>query len=93
MKDIKEIAFPSIQKQTLTCFDSDQLGEVVKGASFELHQMDKGAFQADLFSASFGKGTLDIGQYNRSILTEGTFSPEHMTITALTKQSNQDTAA
>jgi AraC family ethanolamine operon transcriptional activator len=80
MKHIKDINPPSIQKQTLTCFDSDQLGEVVKGASFELHQMDKGAFQADLFSASFGKGTLDIGQYNRSILTEGTFSSDSMII-------------
>ena len=80
MKKIKNINTQSIQKQTLTCFDSDQLGEVVKGASFELHQMDTGSFKADLFSASLGKGILDRGTYSQPVLTEGTFSSEHMTI-------------
>ncbi len=68
-----------MKKQILTCFDSDQLNEVVKGASLELHQMDRGSFQANLFSTSLGKGTLDIGQYSRSILSEGSFSPDFMT--------------
>lgn len=79
MKNSKVISPPSIQKQTLTCFDSDQLGEVIKGASFELHQMDIGSFQADLLSTSFGKGILEKGRYSRTVLTEGTFSPEYMT--------------
>lgn len=79
MKNTKDIISQGMQKQTLTCFDADQLNEVVKGASFQLHQMEKGSFQADLFSTSLGKGTLDIGQYSRLILSEGTFSPDSMT--------------
>jgi len=79
MKNIKEPAPPPMKKQRFTCFDSDQLNEVVKGASIELQQMDSGSFQADLFNVSLGNGTLDIGQYSRSVLSEGTFSPELMT--------------
>ena len=79
MKYVKDTNTPRIQKQTLTCFDSDQLSDVVKGASFELQQLDKGSFNANLFSASLGKGVLDRGYYNLSVLTQGTFSKEYMT--------------
>jgi len=67
-----------IQKQTLTCFDSDQLRDVIKGASLDLHQAGKGYFQADLFHASLGKGILDSAHYSNSILTEGTISQDNM---------------
>ena len=68
-----------IQKQTLTCFDSDLLRDVIKGASFDLHQIGKGAFQADMFHASIGKGILDSSRYSNAILTEGTISRNNMT--------------
>ena len=58
-----------IQKQTLTCFDSDLLRDVIKGASFDLHQVGKGSFRADMFHASFDKGILDSARYSNSILT------------------------
>ena len=67
-----------IQKQTLTCFDSDLLRDVIKGASFDLHQVGKGSFQADMFHASIGKGILDSAHYSNSILTEGTVSKDNM---------------
>jgi AraC family ethanolamine operon transcriptional activator len=67
-----------VQKQTLTCFDSDLLRDVIKGASFDLHQVGKGSFQADMFHASIGKGILDSARYSNSILTEGTVSKENM---------------
>ena len=67
-----------IQKQTFTCFDSDLLSDVIKGASFELHQVDKGSFRADIFHASLGKGILDSARYSNSILTEGTVSQDNM---------------
>ena len=67
-----------IQKQTLTCFDSDLLRDVIKGASFDLHQVGKGSFQADMFHASIGKGILDSARYSNSILTEGTVSEDNM---------------
>lgn len=68
-----------IQKQTLTCFDSEQLSNVVKGADFELHQLDKGSFRADLLSISLGNGILDRGCYSRSVLTQGLFPQEYIT--------------
>ena len=68
-----------IQKQTLTCFDSDLLRDVIKGASFNLHQVSKGSFQADMFHASIGKGILDSSRYSKDILTEGTISQDNMT--------------
>ena len=68
-----------IQKQTLTCFDSDLLRDVIRGASFDLHQVGKGSFQADMFHASIGKGILDSSRYSNSILTEGTISQDNMT--------------
>ena len=67
-----------IQKQTLTCFDSDQLNDVIKGASFELHQVSKGSFRADMLHISLGKGILDSAHYSNSILTEGTISQDNM---------------
>jgi AraC family ethanolamine operon transcriptional activator len=67
-----------IQKQTLTCFDSDLLRDVIKGSSFELHQVGKGSFRADLFHASLGKGILDSARYSNSILTEGMVSQDNM---------------
>jgi len=67
-----------IQKQTLTCFDSDLLRDVIKGASFDLYQVGKGSFQADMFHASIGKGILDSARYSNSILTEGTVSKDNM---------------
>ena len=79
MKNTKDSCTPRIHKQTLTCFDSDQLSDVVKGASFGQQQLDKGAFRADLFSVSLGGGILDKGHYSLSLLTEGTFSQEYMT--------------
>ncbi len=71
--------FLEIQKQKHMYFDSDALSEVVKGASFELYQLDKGAFRSDLLSLHLDKGILDKGYYNRSILTKGIFSEQHMT--------------
>jgi len=68
-----------IQKQTLTCFDSDLLRDVIKGASFDLHQVGKGSFQADMFHASIGKGIFDSSHYSNAILTEGTISQDNMT--------------
>ncbi|GEM_PF-2130639 len=68
-----------IQKQTLTCFDSDLLRDVIKGADFDLHQIGKGSFQADMFHASIGKGILDSSRYSNTILTEGTISRDNMT--------------
>ena len=68
-----------IQKQTLTCFDSDLLRDVIKGASFDLHQVGKGSFQADMFHATIGKGILDSSHYSNAILTEGTISQDNMT--------------
>jgi AraC family ethanolamine operon transcriptional activator len=68
-----------VQRQTLTCFDSDLLRDVIKGASFELHQVGKGSFRADMFHASIGRGILDSSHYSNSILTEGTISRDNMT--------------
>ncbi len=68
-----------IQKQSLTCFDSDLLRDVIKGADFDLHQIGKGSFQADMFHASIGKGILDSARYSNTILTEGTISQDNMT--------------
>ena len=68
-----------IQKQTITCFDSDQLSDVIKGADFELYQMEKGSFRADLFQASVGQGTLNRGEYSLSVLTKGSLSQDYMT--------------
>jgi hypothetical protein len=38
----------------------DQLSDVIKGASFEIEQLENGNFHADLFSASVENGILDI---------------------------------
>jgi len=80
-----------IQKQTLTCFDSDLLRDVIKGASFDLHQVGKGSFRADLFHASFGKGILDSARYSNSILTEGTVSQDNMTFGFIHDSRNEVT--
>jgi len=68
-----------IQKQTITYFDSDQLSDVIKGADFELYQIEKGSFCANLLQASVGKGILNRGEYNLSVLTQGSLSQEYMT--------------
>ena len=68
-----------INTKTLTHYDIDQLADVIKGASFEVHQLDKGNFHTDHLNVSFKKGILDKGYYNRSTLTKGTFSQEYMT--------------
>ena len=68
-----------MEKKILNYFDSDHLADVVKGASFELKQLDKGSFTANLFTASLNAGVLDRGCYNLSVLTQGTFSQEYMT--------------
>ena len=78
MNDTSNSALSSIHKQTLTCFDSDLLSDVIKGASFDLHQVGKGSFRADMFHVSFGKGILDSARYSNSILTEGTVSQDNM---------------
>lgn len=79
MKKIQKYDVPSVNKLTLTYHDIDQLSDVIKGASFEIQQLDNGNFHADLFSSSLKKGILDKGFYNRSTLTKGTFSGEDMT--------------
>jgi AraC family ethanolamine operon transcriptional activator len=79
MNNTLEPDLSPIQKQTLTCFDSDLLRDVIKGASFDLHQVGQGSFRADIFHASFGKGILDSARYSNSILTEGTVSQDNMT--------------
>ena len=79
MNDTENSTLSSMYKQTLCCFDSDQLCDVIKGASFDLHQVNKGSFQADLFHAFLGKGILDSASYSASILTEGTISQDNMT--------------
>jgi AraC-like DNA-binding protein len=69
----------SINARSLEYYDMDQLSEVVKGASFEIEQLENGNFHADLFSATFIKGGLDRGCYNRTTFTKGIFSEEYMT--------------
>ena len=69
----------SINARALEYYDMDQLSDVVKGASFEIEQLENGNFHADLFSAAFIKGGLDRGRYNRTTLTKGVFSEEYMT--------------
>lgn len=70
---------PFINIQTLTYYDIDQLADVVKGASLEVYQLDKGKFHSDHLNVSLKKGVLDKGYYKRSTLTKGTFSQEYMT--------------
>ena len=70
---------PSLNTRTLTSHDIDQLSDVIKGASFEIQQLDNGNFYTDLFSSSLRKGILDKGYYNRSTLTKATFPKEYMT--------------
>ena len=72
-------AFPPVQKQTLTYFDSDILRNVIKGADFDLYQVGKGPFQAHMLHATLGRGILDSSHYSNAILTEGTISQENMT--------------
>ncbi|KYJ86057.1 helix-turn-helix domain-containing protein [Sulfurovum riftiae] len=79
MPNTLDLDLSPIQKQTLTCFDSDLLRDVIKGADFDLHQVGKGSFQADMFHATIGKGILDSSRYSNAILTEGTISPNNMT--------------
>ena len=79
MNNTLEQKLSSIQKQTLTCFDSDILSDVIKGASFDLYQVGKGSFQANMFHATIGKGILDSCHYSNSIVTEGTISQDNMT--------------
>ena len=45
-----------INTKTLTHYDIDQLADVIKGASFEVHQLDKGNFHTDHLNVSFKKG-------------------------------------
>ena len=78
MNNTSDSDLSPIQKQTLTCFDSDLLSDVIKGASLNLHQVDKGSFQADMLHISLGKGILDSARYSNSILTEGTISQDNM---------------
>jgi len=80
-----------IQKQTLTYFDSDLLRDVIKGASFDLHQVGKGSFRADILHVSFGKGILDSARYSNSILTEGTVSQDNMTFGFIHDSRNEVT--
>lgn len=68
-----------MKKRVLNFFDSEELNNVVKGASLELKQLDKGSFNANLFNVSLENGVLDRGSYNLSVLTQGTFSKEYMT--------------
>lgn len=91
MNNILDPHLSPIQKQTLTCFDSDLLRDVIKGASFELHQVSKGSFRADIFHASFGKGILDSARYSNSILTEGTVSQDNMTFGFIHDSRNEVT--
>ena len=79
MKNDQNAHNPFINTQTLTYYDIDQLADVVKGASLEVQQLDKGNFYSDHVNVSLNKGVLDKGYYKRSTLTKGTFSPEYMT--------------
>ena len=79
MKNDQNAHNPFINTQTLTYYDIDQLADVVKGASLEVHQLDKGNFYSDHVNVSLNKGVLDKGYYKRSTLTKGTFSQEYMT--------------
>ncbi len=72
-----------IQKQMLSCFDSEQLRYAVKGSNFELQQLNKGDFRADLFSLPLDKGILDKAYYGSAMLNEGTLSSEFMTFGCL----------
>ena len=78
MNNILKPDLSPLQKQALTCFDSDLLSDVIKGASFDLHQVGKGSFRADMLHISLGKGILDSARYSNSILTEGTISQDNM---------------
>jgi len=79
MDDNQNLHKPFINTHTLTFYDIDQLADVVKGASLEVHQLDKGKFHSDHLNVSLKKGMLDKGYYKRSTLTKGTFSQENMT--------------
>ena len=57
--EIQDHNLSPIQKQSLTCFDSDQLSDLLEGGDYELHQLDAGSFQADLFNTSFEQGVFD----------------------------------
>ena len=72
------LTIPPVQKMSLSCFDSEQLRYAVKNSEFDLQQLNKGAFQAELFSADLGKGILDKAYYGKSMLNHGVFSSDYM---------------
>jgi len=67
-----------ILRQSHSCFAGDAMADVVAGASFNIQQIESGNFQADLFATTLGNGLFSGGDYSRSVLTEGTFSEDHM---------------
>lgn len=89
MSNTQDTSATALLKQSLTCFDSEQLNDVVKGVDFEIHQLDKGSFQADLSSIPIGKGMIDRGYYSRTTLTEGTLSKENMILTFINQTQDE----
>jgi AraC-like DNA-binding protein len=76
---------------SLSCFDSEQLRYAVKNSEFDLQQLNKGAFQAELFSADLGKGILDKAYYGKSMLNHGVFSSDYMLFGILFKSDKTGT--
>jgi len=85
------LTIPPVQKMSLSCFDSEQLRYAVKNSEFDLQQLNKGAFQAELFSADLGKGILDKAYYGKSMLNHGVFSSDYMLFGILFKSDKTGT--
>lgn len=58
----------------------DEFGEYVKGASLQATQISKGKCEADLGRVIVDRGVLDYGSFSNTILSEGTYSPDRITM-------------
>ena len=63
----------------ISSYDNDQLRQIIKGASFDVLQMDAGQFEAQLYNLSLKGSALDGGIYRKKTLTLGTFAPDVVT--------------
>ena len=60
-------------------YDNEHLRQIIKGASFDVLQMNPGQFEAQLFNLSLLDNALDGGFYRKKTLTVGTFAPDVVT--------------
>jgi len=63
----------------ISSYDNEHLRQIIKGASFDVLQMNPGQFEAQLFNLSLLDNALDGGFYRKKTLTVGTFAPEVVT--------------